>query len=106
VIGALPDVWRSRSRFRKGSTAARALDLIDSMPIVTANLLSRELGVSFQAASTALHALADSGIVRERTGQSRYRVFAAEEVIAVLARPFGEDPEIALEGARVSLGVE
>ena len=64
------------------------------------------LGVSFQAASTALNSLQDKGIVHERTGYGRNRVFAAEEVIAVLARPFGEDPEIALEGARGKLGLE
>ena len=73
---------------------------------LTIKHLARELDVSFQAASTALKALVEKGIVRERTGQSRYRVFAAEEVISLLARPFGEDPEIALEGARVSLGIE
>ena len=61
------------------------------------------LGVSFQAASNALNMLAKQHIVRERTGHGRNRVFAAEEVIAVLARPFAEDPEIALEGARQSL---
>jgi len=41
----------------------------------------------------------------DQTGYGRNRTFAAEEFIAVLARPFGEDPEIALEGARRSLGI-
>jgi len=44
-------------------------------------------------------------VVRERTGYGRKRIFAIEEIIAVLARPLGEDPEIALEGARRSLGI-
>jgi hypothetical protein len=63
------------------------------------------LDVSFQAASNALNSLQRDQIVCERTGQGRNRIFAAEEVIAVLARPFGEDPEIALEGARRTLGL-
>ncbi|MGB7932839.1 MAG: hypothetical protein WCH04_11560 [Gammaproteobacteria bacterium] len=75
------------------------------MPIITARILISELGVSFQAASSALNALERKHDVRERTGWGRNRIFAAEEVIAVLARPFAEDPEIALEGARRILGV-
>ena len=57
-----------------------------------------------QNSINTLNALARQHIVRERTGHGRNRIFAAEEVIAVLARPFGEDPAIALEGARQSLG--
>ena len=105
VIASLPALWQSRSAFRKGSSAARAFDVLMRMPIVTARTLAAELGVSFQAASTALSALEEAHIVRERTGHGRNRIFAAEEVIAIFARPFGEDPEIALEGARRNLSV-
>jgi len=104
AIGSLPGLWQRRGRFRRNSSAARALAIIIRMPIITARILSAELNVSFQAASNALNALAGRHVVRERTGQGRNRVFAAEEVIAVLARPFGEDPDIALEGARRTLG--
>lgn len=38
-------------------------------------------------------------MVRDRSGHGRGRVFAAEEVIGVLARPFGVDIEVALEAA-------
>ncbi len=75
------------------------------MPIITARILSEKLDVSFQAASNALNALENKHVVRERTGHGRNRIFAAEEVIAVLARPFGEEPDIALEGARRKLGL-
>ena len=75
------------------------------MPIITARILSEELDVSFQAASNALNALESKHVIRERTGHGRNRIFAAEEVIAVLARPFGEEPDIALEGARRTLGL-
>src|SRR3546814_8179961 len=105
AIAALPGAWETRIRLRRGSTGARALELIVSQPILTAKVLAAELDVSFQAASSALNALARAGILRERTGHGRNRLFAAEEVIALLARPFAEDPEIALEGARRLLGV-
>ncbi len=105
VIGSLPGLWQQRGRFRKDSSAARALAVIIRMPIVTARILSKELEVSFQAASNALNALESKHVIRERTGHGRNRVFAAEEVIAALARPFGEEPDIALEGARRTLGI-
>ena len=105
VIGSLPSLWQERGRFRKDSSAARALAIIIRMPIITARILSEELGVSFQAASNALNALESKRVIRERTGHGRNRIFAAEEVIAVLARPFGEEPNIALEGARRTLGM-
>ncbi len=105
VLGNLPANWQERGRFRKNSSAARALSVVIQKPIITTRILAKELGVSFQAASTALNALQDKHVVRERTGHGRNRIFAAEEVIAVLARPFGEDPEIALEGARRTLSV-
>jgi Fic family protein len=100
AITSLPDTWRHRGAFRRKSSPARALGVLIRLPIVTARQLSTELGVSFQAASTALKSLERAGVVRERTGYGRNRIFAAEEVVALLSRPFGQDPEIALEGGR------
>ncbi len=105
AIRSLPVLWQERGGFRKNSAAARALAVLIRMPIITAGILSDELGVSFQAASNALNMLQKKHVVRERTGHGRNRVFAAEEVIAILARPFGEEPDIALESARRVLGV-
>lgn len=102
----MPDQWQERGKFRKNSAARNALDILIKKPIITARLLAKELDVSFQAALSALNSLQEKGIVRERTGHGRNRIFAAEEVIAVLARTFGEDPEVALEGARRTLGLE
>ncbi|OEJ63877.1 Fic family protein [Magnetovibrio blakemorei] len=106
IIGDFPALWQGRGKFRKGSSAMKTLDTMIKTPIITANMLAQELGVSFQAASSALNNLQKKCVVRERTGHGRNRIFAAEEVIAVLARPFGEDPAIALEGARRTLGLE
>lgn len=104
AITFLPDTWRQRGRFRRKSSPDRALGVLMRLPIITARQLSKELGVSFQAASRALKSLEKAGVVRERTGYGRNRVFAAEEVVALLSRPFGQDPAIALEGGRDLLG--
>ncbi len=99
----LPDIWKKRGSFRKDSTAARALTLLVKSPIITATELAAAMNTSFTAASNALKSLADQKILRERTGFERNRVFAAEEVLALLGRTFGEDPELALDAARRAL---
>jgi Fic family protein len=100
VLEHLPDVWQERGKFRGGSSAARALELLIKMPVVNVKLLAFELKVSTQAASQGLQRLEKAGVVRDRSGRGRGRVFVAEEVIGVLARPFGMDTDAALEGAR------
>ena len=105
VLGRLPDVWQERGKFRGGSSATRALELLVKMPVMTVKLLAAELNVSMQAASQGLQRLEKAGVVRDRSGRGRGRTFAAEEVIGVLARPFGVDTEVALEGARNALTI-
>lgn len=104
AIMGLPAKWRRRARPRRNSTADRAIDLFVRMPIITVRLLEKELGVSFQAANGALRYLRDAGVVAERTKRQRGRIFAAEEIIQVLSRKFGEDPSHALAAGRRVLG--
>ena len=59
--------------------------------------LQRALKISAPAANNALRQLVDRRILRERTGFGRNRVFAAEEVISILARPLDQTPETARE---------
>ena len=105
VLGQLPYVWQGRGKFRGGSSAARALELLVKMPVLNVKLLAFELRVSIQAASQGLQRLEQAGVVRDRSGRGRGRVFAADEVISVLARPFGMDIEMALEEARNILAI-
>jgi DNA-binding transcriptional regulator YhcF (GntR family) len=72
---------------------------------MTVKLLATELNVSMQAASQGLQRLEKAGVLRDRSGHGRSRIYAAEEVIAILARPFGIDTEVALEGARNALTI-
>ena len=96
----LPAEWHRRGKFRRGSSAARSLDILLRMPLLTIKLLAAELGVSLQAASDGMNRLERAGVVRDRSGHGRGRIYAAEEVISVLARPFGADIDVMLEGAR------
>jgi Fic family protein len=84
--------WMGRRVFRAGSAARRVLDLLPHHPVVTVDGLARLLDVSFPAAATAVRQLGEAGILVERTGGRRNRVFAASEVLSLLDRPFGEAP--------------
>lgn len=103
TLEKLPDEWQMRGRFRRGSSAARALDLLLKMPVMTVSLLASELEISVQAASQGIQRLEKAGVVRDRSKRGRNRIYAAEEVINVLARPFGADIEVVLESARGTL---
>lgn len=105
ILKHLPEVWQERGKFRAESTAARALHLILGMPVITVKLLADELGVTLAAANQGIRRLEEAGVVRDRSGRGRGRRYAAEEVIGILARPFGVDPEIALQGARAVLTI-
>jgi Fic family protein len=96
----LPEEWQKRGKFRRKSAAERAFPFLIRSPIMTARELSTTLDISFQAASTALKSLEKCGVIKERTGFGRNRIFAAEEVLALIGRPFGVRPEKALEKVR------
>ncbi|MDG5494828.1 hypothetical protein [Niveispirillum sp. BGYR6] len=53
-----------------------------------------ELGISFVAASRAICQLVDAGILTERTGYRRNKLFAAREVLTILNRPLGSAAEL------------
>lgn len=92
ALAVLADIWRQRRRFRKNSAAARSLEFLTDYPVVTVPRLSELLDVSFPAASAAVVQLVEAGILVERTGYARNRVFVAVEAISIINRPFGMDP--------------
>jgi Fic family protein len=94
ALRTLAAAWRTRRAFRRGSAAQRALEILSDYPILTAKRLAIRLGVSAPAALTAIGQLVETGILEERTGYRRNRVFAAAEVLSVLNRPFGSEPLI------------
>jgi Mn-dependent DtxR family transcriptional regulator len=79
-----------RDKLREGSAARRALDVLQEYPVLTVGRLSKLLDVSFPAASNAVDKLMELGILIEKTGYQRNRLFTAPEAVELLNRPFGE----------------
>ena len=67
--------------------------------------IARRLGISLPAATAGIKRLEESGVVRDRSGRGRRRIYAAEEVINLLSRPFGAEIDVAFEGARSLLKI-
>jgi Fic family protein len=53
-------------------------------PVITATLAAEQHGVTYQAANAAIRRLVLLGILRERTGRSYGRIFAAPAVLAII----------------------
>lgn len=100
AIEGLPALWKTRAKFRGESASLRALEVLQRQPIVTIALLVEQLKLTKQAVRVALDQLAERGIVRNRGRSGRTQIFAAEELISLLSRPFGSDPAAAMEEGR------
>ena len=89
---SLRKIWLARRRFRRGSAALRALDVLPHYPVITVGRLASRLAVTWPQAATAIRQLTEAGILVERTGYRRNRLFAAQEALSVINRPFGAEP--------------
>ncbi|MBT3980476.1 MAG: Fic family protein [Bacteriovoracaceae bacterium] len=103
TIKSLEDRWQERGRFREKSASKRALRLLLTSPIITNAFLQKELGVSKTASNEAIKTLEERKVIRYRKLEKRQKVYAAEELIQVLSRPFGSEVELALEKAEILL---
>lgn len=92
ALAGLRAAWATRRRFRSGSASLRALDLLPHYPVLTVRRLASLLGVTVPQAAKAVDQLVTAGILAERTGYARNRIFAAAEVLAIVNRPFGVEP--------------
>lgn len=79
--------WLERKKFRNKSAAQRMVEQLAWHPVVTSKTIERLLGASPAAARAAINQLADAGILTERTGKMRYRVFQAREVLDIYKNP-------------------
>jgi Fic family protein len=90
MLSRLPAAWREQSRWpgrrapRQDAAATRLLELLPYHPVVTVGQVARRLEVSDQAANLAVQGLVQAGILRERTGWRRNRVFVCREAIAAI----------------------
>ena len=105
AIETLEDKWQERGKFRKNSASKKALKLLLTKPIITNSFLENELGVSKTASNEAIKALEKRKVIRYRKLEKRQKVYAAEELIQILSRPFGTEVELALEKAESLLGL-
>jgi Fic family protein len=92
ALEELRAIWLSRRPFRRNSSSRRALDILPHYPVITVNRLVALLGVSWPQAAQAVDQLVQAGVLTERTGYRRNRLFAAREALALINRPFGEQP--------------
>lgn len=92
ALAELRQSWSGRRRFRRGAASTRALDILPHYPVLTVKRLASLLDVTYAQAGKAVEQLEEAGILVERTGYARNRIFAAREVLAIVNRPFGEEP--------------
>ena len=84
--------WRDRTLARLQAadvrgTARNVVGHLIGRPVVTARYVAERHEVSASAANNALRRLSELGIIQEMTGGRYARVFAAQEVLAMLHRP-------------------
>jgi Fic family protein len=92
ALTALSKLWHERRKFRQGSAAIKALDILPHYPVLTIKRLAEILDVSVPAATQAIDQLVEGGMLTERTGYARNRVFTSPEALSIINRPFGEAP--------------
>jgi Fic family protein len=92
ALQTLSGLWRTRRRFRAGSAALRAIDVLPHYPVLTVARLAKLLTVTAAAARRAVDQLVEAGILAEPVGQHYNRLFTAREALAIINRPFGETP--------------
>jgi Fic family protein len=92
ALQSLSALWRARRKFRAGSAAVNAIDLLPHYPVLTIPRLAALLKVSFNAAAHAVGQLVEAGILASPEDQRYNRLFTAREALSVINRPFGETP--------------
>lgn len=83
--------WLRRRKYRANSAAAEMLDILPHYPVTTIKRIAGLLDISFPAAKAGIDQLVEVGILTEKTGYQRNRIFSATEVLEILNRPFGSE---------------
>jgi Fic family protein len=92
----LLDLWQEYRHRAAGlirsSAVLRLVDELFASPFLTTNRAKDVTEVSFKNAQRMVDRLAGDGILREVTGQRRYRVYCAEEILRLLDEPLAAEP--------------
>lgn len=84
----LKEDYKAKMQSKRGSSGLfRAVDFLFEKPVFSANQLAKELGTNFARAQRYISSLKQAGIIREITGMSRNRIYAAEEIIWAISSP-------------------
>lgn len=89
---ALRREWGQAVVVRRGSTAARMLDFLVGQPAVTVSHVAGQLGVSQEAARTAILSLVDSGVLSKISTGNRNQVWIARAVTDTFDRVAANGP--------------
>jgi hypothetical protein len=73
------------------------------LSLISTSVIEKELGLGKTASVDTINALKDMKIIRYRKTENRKRIYAAEELIHILSRPFGSEIELAIEEAKTLL---
>ncbi len=76
------EAWQARAEItlaqQSGRTPKRLTGLLCSWPMVSAPMAEAETGTSRAAVQRNLNSMAETGLIREITGQGRYRIWTAK----------------------------
>jgi Fic family protein len=92
ALQTLAGLWRTRRKFRAGSAAAHAIELLPHYPVLTVARLAALLRVTAAAARRAVDQLVEAGILVAPADQRYNRLFTAREALSIINRPFGAEP--------------
>jgi len=84
---------RYREQFQAERAAGRLLQVVDLLfarPMVTMPQIAEALNVNYATATRYISHLENAAILREVTGQARNRVYRADEVLAAIEEPLGQ----------------
>lgn len=70
---------------RRAGSALRVHDALKARPLASVQDVSARSGLSFPAVAASIDLLTDLGIVHERTGRRRNRIFAYDQYLAILS---------------------
>ena len=80
-LADLGEYWRTLTRPRAGSAAAKLLDLLAEHPILGAEEAQRLTGAPLSSVYTALDRLEADGVLRQVTARQRNRVWGAVDIL-------------------------
>jgi Fic family protein len=87
-INALLTGWHNELAGGSGSRiASQLVNMLGANPFLTPRASEKRLGISYNATMRAIRQLERAGIIKETTGQTRNRVYCAQELLNILEEP-------------------